>query len=83
MVFIIYFFFDCNLFKAEFLASLLQFSVSRGPSKIILICWFGPYGRSLLSLLKMVVLINIFMETMIHFFQESSKSLFEIKYFVT
>ncbi len=45
------FFLDCNLFKAEFLASLLQFSVSRGPSKIILIYWFGAYGRSLIIII--------------------------------
>ncbi len=51
MFFIIYFFLDCNLFKAEFLASLLQFSVSRDPSKIILICWFGAYGRSLIIII--------------------------------
>ncbi len=34
----------CNLFlwcKAEFSASLLQFSVSHDPSEIILICWFA------------------------------------------
>ncbi len=33
-----------NLFlwyKAEFSASLLQFSVSHDPSEIILICWFA------------------------------------------
>jgi len=27
--------------KAEFSASLLQFSVSHDPSEIILICWFA------------------------------------------
>jgi len=27
--------------KAEFSASLLQYSVSHDPSEIILLCWFG------------------------------------------
>ncbi len=34
--------------KAEYSASLLQFSVSHDPSEIILICWFGAYGTSLI-----------------------------------
>ncbi len=64
----------CNLFlwcKTEFAAPLLQSFVSHDSSEIILICWFdAQHTFLLLSMLKIVVLLNIFVETMMGFFSE-------------
>ncbi len=60
----------CNLFlwcKADFLASLLQSSMSHDPSEIILICWFAAQETFLIIVLKTVVLLNIFAETVLFF----------------
>ncbi len=44
---------------------ILQSSVSQDPSEIILICWFAAQMFFLLlPMLKTVVLLNIFMDTM-------------------
>ncbi len=61
--------FKCNLFcdQSWISASLLQSSVSHDPSEIILICWFPP-------ILKILVLLNSFMETMIHFYISDIKN---------
>ncbi len=49
--------------------SLLQSSVSHVPSEIILICsFFLKKHFLLLSMLKTAVLLNIFVETVMHFF---------------
>ncbi len=78
----------CFLFKYTvlyltfFLQTLLQFSVSHDPSEIILICLFGDQETfhihiineyEMIIIMKTVVLLNIFMETMMHSFQESDK----------
>ncbi len=54
----------CHLFLWSKLnsTSLLQSSVSRDPSEIILECWFAAQ-ETLLSVLKTVELLNIFVET--------------------
>ncbi len=65
----------CNLFlwcKAEFSASLLQSSVSHDPSNMLLKKHFR-----LLSMLKTVVLLHIFVETLMHFCQDYSWSEYE------
>ncbi len=49
--------------KAEFTASLLQSSVSHNPSEIILICRFAAKKHFLSSMLKTVVLLHVFEET--------------------
>ncbi len=50
----------CNLFQS---------SVSHDPSEIILICWFAAQEHfSLLSMLKIVMLLSIFVETVIILF---------------
>ncbi len=41
------------MIKAEFLASLLQSSVSHDPSEIILICWFAPQETFI------IIIINV------------------------
>ncbi len=46
--------------KAEFPASLLQFSVSHDPSEIILVCRFVARKHFLLSVLITFALLNIF-----------------------
>ncbi len=68
----------CNLFMrciAEFSASLLQSSVSRDPSEIILICWFGAQ-QTFIVIISIIhfekfknkfVLLNIFVEIFICF----------------
>ncbi len=69
-----YYILKCNSFlwcKAEFSASLLQSSVSHDPSEIILMCLFGAQYFLLLSVLNKVVLLNIFVEITIHYFQDS------------
>ncbi len=44
--------------------------VSHDPSEIILICWFDAQERVLIwSMLKKVQLLNIFVETVMHFFR--------------
>ncbi len=68
--------------KAEYSASLLQFSVSHDPSEIILICWFGAYGTSLIIIsVENGCADEYFYGNHDTFFQESSKKLLEIKYF--
>ncbi len=50
--------------KAEFSASLLQSSVSRDPSEIILICWFAAQETFIFIInVEIVVLPNSFVET--------------------
>ncbi len=53
------------------MTTLLQSSVSHDPSEIILICWFGAqyFFFLLLSMLKTAVLLNIFGDSVIHFFR--------------
>ncbi len=53
-----------SVIKAVFSALLLQSSVSHDPSEIILIKRFAAQKHLLLSMLKTVVLLNIFVETM-------------------
>jgi len=56
--------------KAEFSAAItLNLKQSHNSSEIILICWFGAQDKILIILvlvLKTVVLLNIFVETMIN-----------------
>ncbi len=61
--------------NAKLTASLLRSSVSHDPSEIILICWFAAQESFLIiillfSMLKTVVVVPIFTETM-HFFHDS------------
>ncbi len=58
--------------KADFSASFLQPLVSHDPSEIILILYDDLVLRNLflLSMLKTVLLLNIFVETMIHYLAE-------------
>ncbi len=58
--------------KAENQQPLLQSSVSHDPSEIILICLFG--AQETLSMLKTVVLLNIFLETVIISFRSFNES---------
>ncbi len=63
--FILYILFDIYIHvmvKLNFQQSLHQFSVSHDPSEITLICWFAAQELflQLLSVLKTVVLLNIF-----------------------
>jgi len=39
-------------------------------SESILICWFGGQETFLLPMLKTVAVLNIFVETVLHFFQD-------------
>jgi len=48
--------------------------VSRDPSEFILVCWFGSNYVLLLSILRTVVPLNIFVETMIQLLQSSLKN---------
>ncbi len=59
--------------KAEFSASLLQSSVPHDPSEIILIYWFAAQEKFLIivSVIKTVVLLHIFVENGNTFFQDS------------
>jgi len=63
--------------KPEYSALLLQSSVSH-PSQIILICWFGACSRNIYYYQYwkhlLFVLLNISVETMMHFFQDSLKN---------
>ncbi len=61
---------------AEFSASLLQSSVSRDPSEMILICWFGAQQTFIVIIIIIInfekfknkfVLLNIFVEIFICF----------------
>ncbi len=54
--------------KLKFQQPLVQSSLSQDPSEIILICWFGDMDKHvfLLTMLKAVLLLNIFVDTMIH-----------------
>ncbi len=65
--------FKCNLFmwcKAGFSASLLQSSVLHDPSEIILIGWFVAKETIIIIInVENIVGCNIFVETVIHFFQ--------------
>ncbi len=59
------------MIKAEFSASLLQSSVSHDPSEIILIYKFAAQEAlkiilSILSMMKIVVQLNIFVEIVIY-----------------
>ncbi len=56
--------------KLNLLQTLPQSSVSHDPSEII----NNNNNLFLLSILKTVVLLNIFVETMIHFFQEYTEN---------
>ncbi len=66
---------EFNLFlwrKAEFSASFLQSSVSRDPSEMFLISWFAQETFSFLwSMLKTVMLLDIFVGKNDTFFSES------------
>ncbi len=73
------------MIKPEFSASLLQTSVSIDPSEIILIILL-----SILSMMKIVVQLNIFVEIVIYilfllggfFVKHKFQHLFEIDFFV-
>ncbi len=73
--FLFWYMLKCNLFlwcKSEFSASFLEYSVSHGPSEIILICWFAAHKFFvLLSMLKTVLLLYIFVEIVLNFLQDS------------
>ncbi len=74
--------YKCNLFlwsKAEFSESLLQSSVSHDPSEIILLYVDLVLKKQFLPMLKTVVLHNIFVEIITHFFHnEKQQHLFKV-----
>jgi len=62
--------YSCGV-KAECSASLLQSLVSHDPSEIILKWWLVLKKHLLfLSMLKTIVLLNVYVETVIHFILE-------------
>ncbi len=54
--------------KCNFQQPLLQ-SVSYDPSEIIVISWFGAQ-ETFIIIITVGIITNIFVETMIHFFQD-------------
>ncbi len=55
--------------KLNFQQPLLQSLESHDPPEIILICLFSAQVTFIMMMLKTVMLLNIYMDTVIHFFK--------------